>query len=174
MGRPELVSGALRHPNDHRYPRLAAEHVVDVRGVVDDLVVGEQREVDRHQLHDGTQAGHRRPDGDPDDRVLADRRVAHAPLAEALEQPVGDAESTAEDPDVLAEEHHPLVVVHLLDERLSQRVAVAQLAHRSRSPLRTGCSSSSSRGAQAALAARSPWASLLSAEYQPPGASGST
>ena len=84
--RAELVAGALRHAHDQRHARLAAEHVVDVRRVVDDLVEREQREVDRHQLDDRAQAGHRRADAHADDRVLGDRRVAHALLAELLEQ----------------------------------------------------------------------------------------
>ena len=86
VGRAELVAGALGHAHDQRHARLAAEHVVDVRGVVDDLVEREQREVDRHQLDDGAQARHRRADAHADDRVLGDRRVAHALLAELLQQ----------------------------------------------------------------------------------------
>ena len=86
--RAELVAGALRHPHHHRHLRLAAEHVVDRRHVVDDLVHREQREVDRHQLDDRAQPGHRGADAHADDRVLGDRRVAHALLAELLEQPV--------------------------------------------------------------------------------------
>jgi hypothetical protein len=38
-----------------------------------------------------------------DDADLADRRVDHAPLAEAGEQPVGDLERAAVRADVLAE-----------------------------------------------------------------------
>ncbi len=109
VGGAELVAGALGHAHDQRHARLAAEHVVDVRGVVDDLVERQQREVDRHQLHHRAQARHRRADAHADDRVLGDRRVAHAALAELLEQAVGDLEGAAEDADVLAHQHHALV-----------------------------------------------------------------
>ncbi len=109
VGGAELVAGALRHAHDQRHRRLAAEHVVDVGRVVDDLVEREQREVDRHQLHHRTQAGHRRADAHADDRVLGDRRVAHAALAELLQQAVGDLEGAAEHADVLAHQHHALV-----------------------------------------------------------------
>ena len=98
---------------------------MDVRGVVDDLVQREQREVDRHQLDDRAQAGHGRADAHADDRVLGDRRVAHALLAELLEQAVGDLERAVEDPDVLAHEDHVLVALHLLAQRLVERLAVA-------------------------------------------------
>ena len=47
VGGAELVAGALGHAHDEWHTNLTAEHVVDVRGVVDDLVEREQREVDR-------------------------------------------------------------------------------------------------------------------------------
>ena len=103
--RAELMAGALRHAHDERHLDLAAEHVADRCGVVDDLVHRQQREVDRHELHDRAQAGHRRADAHADDRVLGDRRVAHALLAELLEQAGGDLERAVEDADVLAHEH---------------------------------------------------------------------
>ena len=84
--RAELMARSLGHAHHERHPDLAAEHVVDVGGVVDDLVHRQQREVDRHELDDRAQAAHRRADAHPDDRVLGDRRVAHPLLAELLEQ----------------------------------------------------------------------------------------
>ena len=117
VGRPELVAGALRHADHHRHPHLPAEHVVDRRRVVDDLVHRQQREVDRHQLDHRAQAGHRRADAHPDDRVLGDRRVAHALLAELVEQPGGDLERAVEDADVLAHQ-----------ERRSRRAASPRAA----------------------------------------------
>ncbi len=107
--RPQLVAGALGHAHDERHADLAAEHVVDVGRVVDDLVEREQREVDRHQLDHRPQPGHRGADAHADDRVLGDRRVAHAPLAELLQQPGGHLEGAAEHADVLAHQQHALV-----------------------------------------------------------------
>jgi hypothetical protein len=153
VGGAELVAGALRHADDERYGDLAAEHVADVRGVVDDLVVGEQREVDRHQLDDRAQAGHRRADAHADDGVLGDRRVAHALLAELLEQAGGDLEGAVEDADVLAHEHDPLVAEHLLAQRLVERLAVAEYSRAGRLLLlcRGGHGQLSSRASTAAV-----------------------
>ena len=128
--RAELVAGALRHAHHQRHLDLAAEHVADRRRVVDDLVHRQQREVDRHELDDGAQAGHRRADAHADDRVLGDRRVAHALLAELLEQAGGDLEGAVEDADVLAHEHDVRVALHLLAQRGVQRLAVAHDGHR--------------------------------------------
>ena len=130
--RAELVAGALGHAHDERDADLAAEHVADVRGVVDDLVEREQREVDRHELDHGAQPGHGGTDAHADDGVLGDRGVAHALLAELLEQPRGDLEGAVEDADVLAHEHDVLVAQHLLAQGLVERLAVAQHARAGR------------------------------------------
>ncbi len=133
--RAELVAGALGHTDDQRHADLAAEHVVDVGGRVDDLVEREQGEVDRHQLDHRAQADHGRAHAHADDGVLGDRRVAHAPLAELLEQPGRHLEGAVEDADVLAHEEDGLVALHLLAQRGVQRLAVAHHCHeRSSSP----------------------------------------
>src|SRR5581483_12468284 len=64
-------------------------------------------------------------------RVLRDRRVAHALLAELVEQPGGHLERAVEDADVFAHQHHRLVAVHLLAQRLVERLAVAEDGHQS-------------------------------------------
>ena len=63
------------------------------------------------------------------DRLLADRRVDDAVVAELLDQAEVDAEGTAEaalDADVLADQEHALVGAHLLGDRLAQRLADRQ------------------------------------------------
>ena len=122
VGRAELMAAAARHPDHERDPDLAVEHVGDRRGVVDDLVEGEQREVDRHQLDDRPQPAHRGADAGADDRVLGDRHVADAALAELLHQALGDLESALEDADVLAQQQDRLVPLHLLAERGVERL----------------------------------------------------
>ena len=144
VGRAELVPRALRHAHDQRHRDLTAEHVVDVRRVVDDLVEGQEREVDRHQLDHRAQPGHGRSHAHADDRVLRDRGVAHAPLAELLQQPRRDLEGAPEHADVLAHEHHALIAAQLLAQRRAQRLAVAQLGHQEPSPPRSAASSPAS------------------------------
>src|SRR5258708_38306313 len=179
MRRAELMACSLRHPHDQWHPGLAAEHVVDVSGAVDDLVERQQREVDRHQLEDGAQSGHRRPHADTDDRVLGDRRVADALLAELLEQPLGDLEGAAEYADILAHQQHTLVAAKLLPQRRAERLAIAHLGHQ---PDASAGSPASSPAARAlvncwgisSLAAPAPSASapaerssVVPTEYQP-------
>src|SRR3954464_9888659 len=82
-------------------------------------------------------------DAHADDRVLGDRRVADALLAELLEQPVGDLEGAVEHPDVLAHQVDLLVALHLLAERLVERLAVADDGHQVSSVSAASASSSS-------------------------------
>ena len=88
--RAALCAAATRHANDHRHPRLAAEHVVELRQAVDDLVAGEQAEVGRHQLGDGAEAAERGADSRADDYFLGERGVFDALLAELFNKTLGD------------------------------------------------------------------------------------
>src|SRR5262249_48702201 len=47
---------------------------------------------------------------------------------EPLDEPLGDLERTAVDPDVLAEQEHALVALHLLPQRLGHRDQIGGLA----------------------------------------------
>src|SRR5438105_3844610 len=125
----ELVPGPLRHAHDQRHPYVATEHVTDVRRAVDYLVERKQCEVDRHQLDDWPQPGHRRAHAEAHDRVLGDRGVAHAPLTELLEQPRGHFERAAEHADVLAHQDHALIARELLAQGRVECVAIAHLWH---------------------------------------------
>jgi hypothetical protein len=123
LGR-ELMAGAARHPDDQGHLGLAAEHVADLGRVVHDLVIGDEREVDRHQLHDGAQPQHGRPDCRADKALFRDRCV-HDPLrTELIEEAFGDAVRSAEHTDVLADEVHVFVALHLLGQRFAQRDAI--------------------------------------------------
>ena len=102
----------------------AAEHAVDLRRVVDDLVQGQQREVDRHDLDDRAQAEHGRADRGAGEALLGDRRVADPLGAELAEQARGDLVGALEDADLLAHEEDAVVAQHLLAQRVVQRLAV--------------------------------------------------
>ena len=107
--RGELAAGAGGHPDHERYVELAAGHVQQRRRVVEDLVEGEQAEVDRHDLDDGPHAAQRGADAGADERRLRQRRVADALRAELLEQAEADAEAAAVAADVLAHEEDAVV-----------------------------------------------------------------
>jgi hypothetical protein len=121
----QLLAAPAGGADDHGHTVLPAEHAVDLRGVVDDLVHGEQREVDRHDLDDRAQAQHGRAHRGADEALFGDGGVADPALAELLEHPLGDLVGALEDPDLLAHEHHVLVAVHLRAQGLSQSLPVS-------------------------------------------------
>src|SRR5207248_5930148 len=77
----------------------------------------------------GPQAGDRGSERAADDRLLRDRRVAHAARSEAVEEAGSCLEDAARDADVLAEQEHPLVPLELLAERPDHAFAVGELRH---------------------------------------------
>jgi len=101
MLRGELAAGAGRHADHQRHRHLAAGHVRDGGGVVQDLVEGEQAEVAGHDLDDGPQPGQRRTDAGADETVLGQRRVDDALGTELLQQPLADGVAAAVLADVL-------------------------------------------------------------------------
>ena len=97
--------------------------------MIDDLVEGQQAEVDRHDLHDWPHAQHRGTDRGPDETLLADRCVEYPGGAELGEQPGGDLVGTLEDTDLLADEKYRLVAQHLSAQGVVQRLPIRHHGH---------------------------------------------
>ena len=116
------AAGADHRPDDQRGRRLAAEHIAELGGLVEDLVETDAEKIAEHQLGDRPQAGDRGAGGGAHDRGFGDRRVDHPVLAERLLQPPGGTEHAAQDADVLAQQHDPLVLGHQVVEGLANRV----------------------------------------------------
>ena len=72
------MPGAAHGADDHRGLGLAAEHVAELRRLVEDLVEAHAQEVDEHELGHGAQPGGRRARRRADVRRLADRGVDDA------------------------------------------------------------------------------------------------
>jgi len=127
-GRAEPRSGRGAH--GERHARLAAEHVAELRRLVQQRVEANADEVDEHELGHRTQPGERGPDRRAHEAHLADRRVAHALGPEALQESTGRAHDPAPrlldalllppaaPGHVLAEDDHVGVRLHREVERL--------------------------------------------------------
>ena len=132
-------AGAVHGADHHRGHRLAAEHVLELGGLVEDLVEADPHEVDEHQLGDGAQPGGGGTHGGTDEAALGDRRIQHAIAAELGHQPLGDTERAAPGVvlaggtqaagDVLAHDDDAMIALHLLGEGLVDRLTVALLGH---------------------------------------------
>ena len=118
----------------HRHARLPAEHEAVLGRLVDHLIHRQPGEVDVHELDDRTQTGERGAHGGADDADLADRRLADARRAEAIQETCGDLKGPAMFGDVLADHDHALVALHLEAQGLVQRLAVEHLTSRGAVP----------------------------------------
>src|SRR2546426_12658670 len=108
----------FRSADHERHRGPAAEHVAELRRLVDELVHREGDEVEDLDLDDGPEPGDRRAHAGAHERRLRDRRVAHAVLAEALAEPARHAADAADQADVLPHDEDPLGALHLRLERL--------------------------------------------------------
>ena len=122
MLRGELPAGAGGHPDHQRHVELAAGHVQQGGGVVEDLVEGQQAEVDGHDLDDRPHPAQGGADAGADERRLRQRGVADPFGAELLQQAEADREAAAVAADVLAHEEDP-VVARACASRSASRIA---------------------------------------------------
>ena len=113
----ELATGTGGHADDERHVALPTGHVQQRGRVVDDLVEGEQAEVDRHDLDDRPHPADGRTDACTDECRLRQGCVTDSLGPELLEQPEAHGEAATVTADVLAHQEHPVIAL----ERVAQR-----------------------------------------------------
>ena len=139
--RPHAHPGDDRRADHERHGELAAREVVQLRGLVEDLVHRDADEVEELDLAHCADAGDREADGVADRARLAERRVADPLLAVVLVEPARDAERAPVGADVLADQHHRLGAVErlagapvLIASLIVSVVVVARLGGRRHAP----------------------------------------
>jgi hypothetical protein len=125
----EPGTAAVGGADDQRDLDLAVRHVAGLGDLVDDDVPAHGEEVAEHDLGDGPEPGHRGPHGRAEDRLLGDGRVHHPTGSELVEETHGRLEDAAGPGDILADEEHPVVTLHLLGDAPGDGVAVGQFRH---------------------------------------------
>src|ERR1051326_6357431 len=95
-----------------RNVQLAAGHVMQLRGMIDELIHRKRDEIDEHDLDHGLESGKSRPDRKPRHRTFAYRRIHHA-TAEGLCQSGRYAEGSPKR-HILAEKINRGIATHLL------------------------------------------------------------
>ena len=86
MLRGAARAAADRGPEQDRKLGLAAEHVVDLGRLVNDLIHRHERECHQPPVDDRAVSRSGGADRHAGQRTFRDRRVAHAPVAELLQQ----------------------------------------------------------------------------------------
>jgi hypothetical protein len=122
----QLIGGSAGSSDDERNLCLAAGHVVDLRGVVDDLIERQDRERHGHHLDDRAKSGHGGSGGDAGYGGLRYGSVYDAPAAVLVEQARGYAKGALVAADILTDQKDVLVSIELFDERLADGVAIGE------------------------------------------------
>jgi hypothetical protein len=128
LGR-DLVGGAVRAPKDDRHLELPAGHIQHLGGVVDDLVGGEDREIECHELDNWPQSGHRRSDTDRGKTKFGDRGVDDSLVAELLPEPARDLVGAVVLGHLFTHDKDVIVPDKFLAKRLVQRISDRQYSH---------------------------------------------
>jgi hypothetical protein len=135
--------------DDHRHPVAALRAEAHPGDLALDLVEGLAAEAEELQLADRHQPAAGQPDGGADDHRLGQRHVDDAVGAEALLQPLGGPEHAAVDADVLTQQHHPLVALHLRPQAGADRLDHVHGRHQAPSPVAASRCRASRGGASA-------------------------
>ena len=126
----KLPPGAGRHADHQRHGELAARHVRDGRGVVDDLVQRQKAEIHCHDLDDRTHTRDRRTNPGTDITALGQRRVANRVFAQFVCQTFGDRVAAAIARDVLAHQEDARIGEDRFTDRLLAGLAVGHALQR--------------------------------------------
>ena len=120
MLRRDEAAAADRGAEQDRERHLAAEHVVDLRRLIDDLVHGDKTERDLPPIGDRAEAATRGTDRHTGEGGLSDRRRLDPLFAKLLQERRDCVGRHVEDLGVAP---------HLLGDRLERGLVVGQLSH---------------------------------------------
>ncbi len=109
--------------------RGCAPAIVSFGDHVDDLVESAADEIHELKLGYRTHAGERSAEGGAHDGRFRDGSVDNALGAEAIDEAVGDFESSAVDADVFAETEDGGIAFHFLPDALADGFEIGQLRH---------------------------------------------
>src|ERR1700722_15219570 len=114
--RPAMHAPARRTPNHDR--RRSVPQVMSLSHEICNLVEGAHDEIDELHLADRPQPQIAHPASRANDGALADRRIDHPLPAKFFEQALAGLERTTVDANVLADQHHGRIALHLLKHGL--------------------------------------------------------
>src|SRR5712692_532210 len=106
MGGGKLLASATRRTNNEGDWALTTKHVVDFRGVIHNFIHREDDEIDRHNLHHGTQSKHRSTSSHSYKTIFTNWRIHHSFRTKFLQETCGDFIRSLEDADLLTHEEH--------------------------------------------------------------------
>ena len=122
-------AAAARCADHERHTEVSVGAIPDPRRLAHDLIERRVDEVGELDLSDGEQAVQSHPDRDADDARLREGGVEDASFAELVQPAHTDPKHAAACSDVLAQEHDPVVLGHLVVQRVPDRSDDVLLRH---------------------------------------------
>jgi hypothetical protein len=123
----KLTARPGRHADHQRGAELIARHVTYRRRRIEDLVERKQAEIDRHQLNNGAHAGHGRANARAGEAGFRQWRITDTTGAELRQQTLAYGIAAAISADILAHQKNVLIAAQRIADRLTHRVAIAEL-----------------------------------------------
>ena len=124
-----MHAAAIRHADHHRRAEGPVRAVAQAADLADDLVEGRVREVGELHLGDRSQAVDGGAHGCAGDHRLGERGVEDALVAVFGPQPIGRPEDATLLANVLAEDHHVRIALHLLVHAGADRLQDVHVGH---------------------------------------------
>ena len=124
----QLIATTARGTNHQRDRALPAEHGIDFRGMIDNLIHRQDDEIDGHDLHDGTQPEHGGTGSHPDKPIFDNGRVHHPFGAKFIQEPGRDFIGALEDSDLLPKEEDIFIAQQFFAQRVMQRLPIGDLS----------------------------------------------
>ncbi len=120
--------GPERRSHDQRDLPRASRHVMNLRGLIDQLIHHQSQEIPEHDVDDRPQTRHRGSDANAGESSLGDWGIDDTLLSELLHEARQHLERGSRFGNVFPENTHPWIAAHLFCQGLPDGLAEAQLA----------------------------------------------
>ena len=115
-------AAAVRRSDDHRNAELTRRAIANLGGFGHEQVEARKDKVDELDFSDWLETVERHADCGTDDAGFGQWRVDDAIRSELVDESFGDQKDSAANADVLAQDDHILVALHLLHQRGLERL----------------------------------------------------
>src|SRR6185369_7509878 len=129
MGRAELVGGSIRAAERDWDIELTTRHREHIWGVVHNLIKGDERKTERHELNDRPQADHRRSDAEAGKSIFTNRSIDNPARSKTLKQTVAYFVSALIFGNLFAHEKNVRITLKLLRERFVECLTISNFPH---------------------------------------------
>ena len=125
---------AVRCADHQRTGVLAVGAIASLGRLADDLIERRIDEIGKLNFGDRTQAFHRHPDSDADDRGFGNRRIDHPIRTKLVDEILADQKDVSARADVFTQDERAVVIFHRVVERRPDGLDVIHHSHGCQAP----------------------------------------